>query len=96
MTCGEGNQFRTRDVAQPAVNGGSSCLGKKYSIGGKVRPDLTSVLTDLPCLVCPRLLSPGLSVVRLDLAALLLLLWWRPQTGSPGPGLSGPVWGAAL
>ena len=41
VTCGEGNQFRTRDVAQPAVNGGSSCLGKKYSIGGKVRPDLT-------------------------------------------------------
>ena len=41
VSCGEGNQFRTRDVARPAVNGGTLCLGKKYSIGGQVRPGLT-------------------------------------------------------
>ena len=48
MSCGEGHQFRTRDVAQQAENGGSQCVGKKYSIGGKVRPDLTGVLTGVP------------------------------------------------
>ena len=50
VSCGEGNQFRTRDVARPADNGGTECLGKKYSIGGKVRPDMTDsslLLTDL-------------------------------------------------
>ena len=47
VSCGEGNQFRTRDVARPAVNGGAKCLGKKYSIGGKVRPDSSLLLTDL-------------------------------------------------
>ena len=37
VTCGQGNEFRTRDVASPAESGGLECEGKKYSIGGKVR-----------------------------------------------------------
>ena len=37
VTCGEGNEYRTRDVATPAERGGRECRGKKYSIGGKVR-----------------------------------------------------------
>ena len=102
MSCGEGHQFRTRDVAKQAENGGSQCVGKKYSIGGKVRPDLTGVLTgvltDPPCpLVFPRLLPHGLPVVGLELGALLLLLLrGRHQAGSQRGGLAAQLWGPAL
>ena len=100
MSCGEGHQFRTRDVAQQAENGGSQCVGKKYSIGGKVRPDMTDsslLLTDLqPLLVLPGLLSHGLPVVGLELVSLLQLLWWRSEESHQVSSLSSPVRGPAL
>ena len=85
-------------MAQQAENGGSQCVGKKYSIGGKVRPDLTGVLTKPPCpLVFPRLLPHGLPVVGLELGALLLLLLrGRHQAGSQRGGLAAQLWGPAL
>ena len=75
VTCGEGNEYRTRDVASPAERGGRECRGKKYSIGGKVRSRrffFQTVVTvvyplPLPSVVWRRLLSPGLRVVQLGL-----------------------------
>ena len=72
VTCGEGNEYRTRDVASPAERGGRECRGKKYSIGGKVSlwrlpsRSLTSTLRSVAEVAVPRTASgpagPGLAV----------------------------------
>ena len=74
VTCGQGNECRTRDVASQAERGGRECQGKKYSIGGKVRssqsplPASCNLYVSVGQAVVPGTASgppgPGLAVTR--------------------------------